>query len=351
MFKKAFRPTQPDFHSRTRAARKLLVVDIGGLGDVVHALPALWAIRQSYPQAQLHCVVRGHLVALLRIAPWIDHVWPYHGKKKSVRGHDLAMARLIHAQGYDLSINLMGTNRSCIIGRVTGAPHRLGRRPAEDDRDGWRWLNTEVMDYPYRLEPRYLQKWKCLAQAGITAEAPSFPIEAGLAPLPADIEQSDRGGYLHLSPGTSDALRELPTAQLVELLGLLKKAFPALKIVLSGADNPREKALFEALLAQLPFRPWRAYNGTLDAAELFGLIRDAALHLSGDTGTMHLAWLAGTPSVSWFRAGSSPEWQPQGARHRSLFAASEAPDQLRGLDNAAVIDAARRLLEGPAADA
>jgi ADP-heptose:LPS heptosyltransferase len=201
------------------------------------------------------------------------------------------------------------------------------------------------MDYPYRLEPRYLQKWKCLAQAGITDETPSFPIDARLAPLPPDIEPSDKGTYLHLSPGTSDAQRELPTPQLVELLVQLKQAFPALKIVLSGAANPRENAAFDALLAQLPFTPWRVYNGRLDAAELFAVVRDAALHLSGDTGTMHLAWLAGTPSVSWFRACSSPEWQPQGACHISLFVDSHAPDHLRGLDNAAVIRAARQLLQ------
>jgi heptosyltransferase-1/heptosyltransferase-2 len=346
MFKKGFRRTQPDFHSRTRHARKILVVDIGGLGDVVHALPSLWAIRQSYPQAALHCVVRGHLVALLRIAPWIDHVWPYHGKKKQVANHDVKMAGVIRAQRYDLSINLMGSNRSCIISRVTGARHRLGRRPAEDDRNGWRWLNTEVMDYPYRQEQRYLQKWKCLAQAGIIDTTPCFPIVADLAPLPPGIEPADKGRYLHLSPGTSDALRELPTAQLAELLVLLKQVFPTLGIVLSGADNPRERAGFDALLGQLPFQPWRVYNGSLDAAELFAVVRDAALHLSGDTGTMHLAWLAGTPSVSWFRSCSSPEWQPQGERHVSLFADCHAPDHLRGLDNASVIAAACRLLPG-----
>ena len=44
----------------------------------------------------------------------------------------------------------------------------------------------------------------------------------------------------------------------------------------SGADNPRERAGFDALLGQLPFQPWRVYNGCLDAAELFAVVRDAA---------------------------------------------------------------------------
>lgn len=344
MLQKPYRPATPDFHRRTRLATRILVIDIGGLGDLVHALPALWAIRESYPQARLDMLVRAHLAGLLKVVPWIDRVWAYQGQKKAVRSHDLSMTRMIRAERYEVSINLMGSNRSCIIGRLSGARHRLGRRPAETDRDGWRWLNSEVMDYPYRLEPRYLQKWKCVAQAGLVSPEPKFPIEADRARLPMDITADDRGQYLHLSPGTSDARRELPLAQLVDLLTQLKTAAPRLKLVISGADNPRERALFHQLLAALPFTPWRSYDGSLCPSELFAVIRDAAIHLSGDTGTMHLAWLAGTPSVSWFRACSSPEWQPQGPCHVSIFGDCQAPDQLRSIDNQTIIAAVRGLL-------
>ncbi len=45
------------FFERTRAAKKVMVLDLGFLGDTVHLLPALWMVRQAYPQAELHVAV------------------------------------------------------------------------------------------------------------------------------------------------------------------------------------------------------------------------------------------------------------------------------------------------------
>lgn len=349
-----YRRTSTDFGRRTRNAPRVLVVEIGGLGDVVHALPALWAIRQHYPAAALHVVARAAFALLLTLAPWIDRVWPYAGRKRSLGGHEWRMAWALRRERYAVTINLMGSNRSCIIGRVTGAPERLGRRPRETDRDGWRRLNTEVMEAPYFTEPRYLQKWKCLAQAGIVTDAPEFPLQWRPELRRArGIAEADDRRYLHFSPSTSTAQKELPPEQNLALLLALREAFPALRWVLSCAPVERETAAMDRLLAALRgqnIEPWKVFRGDLDVAELAAVIEGAALHLSGDTGPMHLAWLAKVPSVSWFYAGSDhPEWRPQGARHRALFVDERPQDFLRGLETAAIVDAARAALaEGPA---
>src|SRR5438552_12137105 len=49
------------FYHRTRGARKIMVLDLGFLGDTVHLLPALWEIRQAYPAASLHVMVAEHV--------------------------------------------------------------------------------------------------------------------------------------------------------------------------------------------------------------------------------------------------------------------------------------------------
>ena len=46
-----------DFCQRTRQAKKVMVLDLGFLGDTIHLLPALWMVRQAYPQAELHVAV------------------------------------------------------------------------------------------------------------------------------------------------------------------------------------------------------------------------------------------------------------------------------------------------------
>ena len=56
----------PDnFFERTRTARKVMVLDLGFLGDTVHLLPALWMVRQTYPQAELHVTVASHITSLM----------------------------------------------------------------------------------------------------------------------------------------------------------------------------------------------------------------------------------------------------------------------------------------------
>src|ERR1700693_3997848 len=65
------------FFQRTCAAKKIMVLDLGFLGDTVHLLPALWMIRQSYPAAQLCVAVAAHIAPFMECAPWVDRVWGY----------------------------------------------------------------------------------------------------------------------------------------------------------------------------------------------------------------------------------------------------------------------------------
>src|SRR6184192_3594702 len=69
--------TQGLFLERTRDAKKVMVLDLGFLGDTIHTLPALWLIRQGYPQAKLHFAVEEHVTSLLECVPWVDRVWGY----------------------------------------------------------------------------------------------------------------------------------------------------------------------------------------------------------------------------------------------------------------------------------
>ena len=66
-----------NFLQRTRAAKKVMVLDLGFLGDTVHLLPVLWMVRQAYPQAELHVTVSTHITSLMDCVPWVNRVWGY----------------------------------------------------------------------------------------------------------------------------------------------------------------------------------------------------------------------------------------------------------------------------------
>jgi ADP-heptose:LPS heptosyltransferase len=203
------------------------------------------------------------------------------------------------------------------------------------------------MEHPYYREPMFLQKWRCLRDAGFAGpEQPEFHVT--IAPAlrrAAGIEPQDDGRYIHLSPFTSTERKELTREQTVEVVAALQAAFPQHRLVLSCAPTERERAKLADLLPRLPVRPWRSYAGQLNVGELTSVIQGAALHVGGDSAGLHLATLAGVPSVIWYREhGGRKEWTPPGDRHRLLVSDQGDDTALRGVTTAQIVAAARELL-------
>ena len=147
------------------------------------------------------------------------------------------------------------------------------------------------------------------------------------------------GGWIHVSPFTTEDYKELPAAQLSGLLRGLHGHFPDKKIILTCAANEREKRKMSALLAALDFQPWRVFAGDIDLLELAVIVQESCLHLGGDSGGLHVAWMTGVPTVTWFRRYDGlPDWQPRGECHRAL-AGSRSEKGILGIDNLALLSA------------
>ena len=71
------KPALTHFYEQTRSARKIIVVDLGFLGDSVHLVPALWEIKAHYPEVQLHTLSATVGAELLALAPCVDRAWAF----------------------------------------------------------------------------------------------------------------------------------------------------------------------------------------------------------------------------------------------------------------------------------
>jgi ADP-heptose:LPS heptosyltransferase len=209
---------------------------------------------------------------------------------------------------------------------------------------------TEVVQYNSPEEPVYLQKCRCLEQAGFPFTRPEFHAQIDPAQLQAaGITTADAGTYFHLSPFTTADKRELPPEQLAELISVLESRFPEKRWVLSGAPTERERRKMEALVAQLQRKPWRVFAGELNLVQLAAVIQHSAAHLSGETGTLHLALMTGAPSVSWFwtRPGMQV-WIPVGNRRRTILGTADPEGKaLQGVDTPELIRAVSDILGTP----
>ena len=329
-------------------ARKVLVMELAGLGDNVHLLPALWLVRRQWPDAQLHLMVNAHVASLFRLAPWVDRVWPYPSAPKPGVRENLRWANRLRHERFDVVVNTTGSDRSSLLTRATGARSRIGRRPADGGPPGWRLLYTQVMEQDFYRDLMYRQKWLCLRQAGFDAGTAEPEFHVAIDPMlrrDAGIEPEDARRYIHMSPFTTADERELPREQVVALIAGLRAAHPGFRIALSCADNERERAKMEALLPMLREPPWRVYAGTLDVARLAAVIETCAVNLSGDTGSLHLAMMTRAPAVAWFRAHKGEkEWIPTGSRYRVLVAEGGAKDALHGIETGALLEAVAAVL-------
>lgn len=305
-----------------------MVLDLGFLGDTVHLLPALWMIRQAYPQAKLHCAVAQHITSLLECVPWVDHIWGYmrYPRHATLR-ENWNMIRRLRRERFDVVINLNGSDRSSWLTFLSGARERLGRMPDDGGPLFWKWMFTAHVQYPFGAEQVYLQRCRALEKAGFPFREPEFHAEIAPEHLrPAKIAEADRGTYFHISPFTTADYKELAPEQLVEFIGALSKAFPDQKLVLSCAPTEREQKKMEHLLAMLPERPWRVFAGNLNLVQLAAVIRHSTLHCCGDTGTFHLAIMTRTPVVTWFWPNPGiAAWVPVNEKCRVLVG-SNPPD-------------------------
>jgi heptosyltransferase-3 len=322
-----------NFLQRTRGAKKVMVLDLGFLGDTVHLLPALWMVRQAYPQAELHVAVAAHITSFMDCAPWVDRVWGYmrYPRHATLRENWQMISRL-RREKFDVLINLNGSDRSSWLTFFSGAHERLGRIPDDGGPPFWRRMFTAHVECPRTQEPVYLQKCRCLAKAGFPLAQPEFHIEIPAENLQAaEISAVDAGTYFHISPFTTADYKELPPEQLAEFIAALGKTFPGKKLALSCAPTERERAKMANLLGLLPQKPWRVFAGNLNLTHIAAVIRHSALHLCGDTGTLHLAVMTQTPVVSWFWPNPGLRaWVPAGEKFRVVVGANAPGEKFLG---------------------
>jgi ADP-heptose:LPS heptosyltransferase len=316
------------FWNKAKHARKLLVLDLGFLGDTVHLIPSIWAIRQAWPEAELHVMVAEHVTELLRVTPWVDRVWGYPRFPKGPKPwQDFGRVNKLRAARFDVVINLNGSDRSSMLTWLSGAPLRLGRRPQGGGPWHWPFLFTHTVEHPYATMPVYEQRWNCLALAGIPL-GPKPEFKVSIPPSgrrAAGIAAEEDGTYIHISPFTTQDQKELPEKELVELLASLQMNGVEERVVVSCAPNERERSKLARILSPLVRRPWRVFDGSLKTMDLASVIAGARVHLGGDSGALHLAVMAGVPTVSWFRRYEGMiDWMPTG--NRQFVAVGEMED-------------------------
>jgi heptosyltransferase-1 len=279
---------------------RFLIVRLGALGDVVHAIPVAAALRSAFPAAGIDWLVSAKHREILDLVPVIDRRLVIDDRGDASGGMSLlsAIGELRRAK-YDVAIDLQGLIKSAVLARWSGAPRVVGFSSRYARERAARLFYTEVYD-PGRgglYDPRETRhvvdiNLGLLGVLGITAPARVFPIEDADTDTARTARAQAGGPYALLNPGAAWPNKRWPPARLAAIATALRARHGLRSIVLWG---PGEETLAAEVVAGAGGAAIVSPRTTI--ADLVALARRAALMVSGDTGPTHIAAALGTPIV------------------------------------------------------
>jgi heptosyltransferase-1 len=297
---------------------RVLIVKLGSIGDIVHTLPALAALRGAMPQAEISWVVERQSSEILKDNPLLDRLIEVDTKalRRGLMSGETLRAprqqlRRLRASAFDVALDFQGLLKSASIARLSGA-----RRVFGYSREGLREPASAIFLSKRIAVPKQthvIHKSLTLLRGALDVPVPqrpeelSFPINI-TAQDEAEAQQaanSSGGNYAILNPGGGWPTKLWSADRFGKLADLLWSSYRISSLVTYG---PGELELAENVRRSSASGKATPVNVSLKA--FYSLARDARVYVGGDTGPTHIAVAAGTPIVGlfgpteWWRNGS-----------------------------------------------
>lgn len=274
---------------------RFLVVRLTALGDILHTVPAIAALRAAHPRAKIDWVVERKWAPVLEGSPAINEVIAFD--RRSLWGAIECVQRL-RENRYTCAIDFQGLYKSSILAALSGAPRRIGFDRAWAREGGASIFYTEAV-IPAGRHVAELN-YSLAGQAGAARpKVPEYPLRVpagGAASIRARLQELGIvGEYIVVGPGGSWRAKCWPAARWGEFCREFEKKNSVHVILIYG---PGEKSIAEeAARAAGPACP-ALIATTIE--ELMGLLAHAKCVVAADSGPLHLAAALGTPVVGMY---------------------------------------------------
>ena len=302
---------------------RILIIRLSAIGDVIHALPCLYAIKEAFPSAYIGWVVQGFAAPLIKNIKIIDKLHCLtRGQEKTFKPETGGQTekwktwKQIRSEGYEISLDLQGLTKSAVWGLLAGTRFRIGY----GDRDGREFskffYNKRIVP-PRNAEHVVDRNLSLLQTLGITQPQVRFD-------LPAD-EEASRWSKKMLEdsrlsppvvvvhPGAGWPTKRWPPERYAQVCSRLHDDFGFSVVISTG---PQEDANRDRMSDGLRSVPHAA--PAMDQLQLQETLREADLFIGPDTGPMHLAVAVGTYTVAIFGASDPVRNGPYGEKHLSI---------------------------------
>ncbi len=276
----------------------ILIIRPGGIGDAALLIPAILAVRGTFPAAKITVLAEYRNVAVFQMCPAVDRVLLYDRPSEF-------MAAL--RDSYDVVIDSEQWHRlSAVVARLTRAPVLIGFGTNERARLFTHSMSYDQDDYEADSFARLL------APLGVTLGG----LPERFLVVPDDVKRIiagllsgiDQGRFVTMFPGASIKERRWGSGKFRRLAELLS-VFGLTVVVVGGREDIGQgEAIVSGGLGL-------SLAGRTTLPETAAIIEKSALLVSGDSGVLHIAVGLGKPTVSLFGPGRAEKWAPRGERH------------------------------------
>ncbi|SUP40324.1 glycosyltransferase family 9 protein [Veillonella criceti] len=290
--------------------KRILIVKMSSLGDVIHALPTLYAIRKNWPNAHITWAVHEQFSGPLPGKPWIDEVLFIDKKKLKSLRYLWSLRKVLHSHMFDMCLDLQCLAKSAIVAALSGAKEKYGYWEL---REGSQLINKALVGpnkYGHVIE-RYLDTVRAL---GGEVTGVEFPINESPEAAASCISKLTDAGlpqghdYVVMAPGARWAVKEWPISSFGALANRLAEAKQYVVLIGAKGDKAKAQAIKDKAKSEAVFD----MTGETSLEELIELIRGAKLFISADTGPLHIANALKRPLIGLYGTTSPERTGPYG---------------------------------------
>lgn len=291
--------------------RKIVIRGPNWLGDAVLGVPAMKAVRERFPEATITLLIRNSVAGLFNSAPYIDELWTRPGTTNWIQ-----TAREMRRRRFDLALLLPNSFESALTVFLGGVRYRVGY--ATDAR-GW-LLNRSVQlppGKPHQLD-YYLNLVDAAFGPGTHPDVEITPTEEELVSarkllINAGVDPSAK--FLVVNPGAAFGSAKRWFEQRFAAVADRLAEEMNFQVLMIGSAGER---LISENIQKLMKMPSHVLSGQTNLETLIGLLAQASVMVTNDSGPMHMAAALGVPTVAVFGPTDADVTSPVGPYTRLI---------------------------------
>lgn len=268
-----------ELYRKTLSTKRVLVIKISSLGDIILAIPSLKALKESFPTGKISILTLKKYAPILYDCPYVDEIITLENDYKKIKNITNA-AKNLRRKSFDYIIDLQNNHASHLISFLTFPQYSFGysRR--------WGFLLTKHARYIHNIDPLSSQE-RILEFTGTRIKEKKLTFWNINAGMPGKLQTKEKELIgINVSASNKWSTKNWPIEHINALIELINKSMPSYKVVLLGDSD--SKKIGEQIESSTSIK---LYNlcGKTSLQELPSIIKKMSVFVTPDTATLHLA--------------------------------------------------------------